>query len=228
MGTAYSTLKTRVLAQLRDTGQQKWTDNTELFQLISNAEQWLAQFLGNIRGSGRFTVQETISLSASTEASNISSLTSAATKVFVAVRYMDMLTTSNTRQPMPVIPEGDENIWRESVLAGGAVVPGYFIRNDQFIFLPTSSSARTIYCTYQWIPIVKTSSGDTAETPTQYDDMLVNRAVFDAQAREGESERKFEEKYAVRLSEIEDMECSRLDRGATQTVKNVTSRMLFG
>lgn len=228
MGTSYSSLKTSLLRRIRDPNQQKWTSNDEIYELISQAERWLARFLGNIRGSGRFTIQETISLSANTEASNISALTSAATKAFVAVRYMDILSDGSTRQPMQRIPEGDENLWRNSAVMSGHAIPGYFIRNDQFIFLPTSGEARTIYCTYQWVPIAKTTSGDTAETPAEYDDLLLARVQFNALAREGEAEKKFEEEYAARLAEIEDYENSRTERGVTESVKNVSGRLLFG
>ncbi len=229
MGTTYSAMKSRLLTKLRDPNQQEWTDDTELYGLISNAEQWLATYLGSLRGSGRFVVQEAITLAANTSTVAISSLSAAATKVFLGVRYMDMLTEGGYRAPMLPIPDGDEAQYRAPTQApvGGMWAPGYFIRDDSFIFLPVASQARTIYLTYQWIPIVKTSGSDTLETPTQYDDMILLRAAFDALGAEGENETTFEQKYATRLADIEDAEVNRLGRGITETVKTVTSRVLF-
>jgi len=230
MGTLYSTLRTRLLKQLRDPNGVEWSDDTELYQLISNAEQWMANWLGDLRGSGRFVVQDTITLAASTSTFAFSALTDAATKVFAGVRYMEMLSASNVRVPLYAIAEGDENLYRSpsTITVDAWVPPSFLIRDDSFVFLPVSSQARTIYVTYQWIPIVKTSSSDTAATPTQYDDLLVHRAAFDALGRGGEREETFDEKFAARIADVETFEVSRLNRGTTETVKNVTSRTLFG
>ncbi len=230
MGTSYSTLKSRLLNKLRDPNQQEWTDNDELYRYISNAEQWMAAWLGSLKGSGRFVVQDTITLSANTSTFNLSSLTSAASKTFAGVRYMEMLTAMNVRVPLSPIPEGDENLYRSptTITVDAWVPPSYLLRNDAFEFLPISSAARTIYVTYQWLPLVKTTSGDTAETPTQYDDLLILRAAHDALGAEGEREKSFEDKYAMRISDIEDFEVTRLGRGTTETVKNVSTRVLFG
>lgn len=220
----YSALRTKLLQMLRDPDAQKWSSSDEIYFLLSNAERWLARRIGGYSKSGRFKYADTVALPANTETYALSSLT----KEFVAVRYIDILTNAAVRQPVDPIAEGDENLYRANSMLGWDLVPGYFIRNDALVFLPTSGAARTLYVSYQWIPAVKTSGSDTTETPTEYDDMLLARAAFDAMSREGESDSKLEEKYAARLDEIERYEYSRLDRGGSETVKNLSGRVLFG
>lgn len=221
----YSAIRTQLLAMLRDPDAARWSSNDELYFLISNAERWLARRLGSYSRGGRFKYRESITVSANTETYAVSGLT----KSFVAVRYIDWLSNANVQQPMEIIQEGDENLYRQpTIQAGGGLVPSYFLRDGNLHILPTSPSSQTYYVTYQWIPAVKTSGTDTTETPAEYDDMLLARAAFDAMGREGESEKTFKEKYAVRLDEIEGYEFSRQDRGVGETVKDTTSRYLFG
>ncbi|MFQ5471738.1 MAG: hypothetical protein ACE5FA_02470, partial [Dehalococcoidia bacterium] len=78
-----------------------------------------------------------------------------------------------------------------------------------------------------WIPSAK-GTGGTAETPSQYDDIVILRAVYDALGVVGESEDTFEDKYKLRLAEIEDFETDRVAKGSSLRVQNVTKRRLFG
>lgn len=229
MGTAYTTLNTRLLRRLRDASAVTWDSSDEVYDALSRSERWLARFLANIRGSGRFVTTEALTVTASATSTAISSLGSAATKEFTSVRQIEKVGTNSRRIPVEQIPEGDEHLWRGSTTTtiDADQAPGYYIQDASFYWLPVSTGAQTMYVTYNWIPVAKTSSG-TAETPADYDDVLLLRAAYDLLGAEGEREQTFEAKYAARLSEIEEYECSRHDRGLSKRVKNVSTRVLFG
>lgn len=230
MGTAYSAIRTRVLRALRDPNAVTWDNDSEIYFEVSNAERKVARLLGDLRGSGMFAVTDTISLSANATSTNISALSSAATKEFVGVRFMEKLSTDNKRIPVERIPEGDEHIWRGSTttVTSSDRAPGYTIRADAFLWLPVINAAQTIYCTYQWVPVVKTTGSDTLDTQTGVDDFIVKTAADELLAAEGERERQFEEFLVERWARIEDEYCDRTNRGLTDTVKNVSTRVLFG
>lgn len=229
MGTSYANLVSYVRDDLRESTADEWTD-AQLARYISRAEQWFARFLSSLRNSGRFLYEEQFTLAASTETYDTSGLTKGdgSAGLFTGIRRIDMLVGQNVWQPCLPIREGEEHFFRYPTTqpAQPWAVPGYYLRDALIVFLPTVSAARTLRINYSWVPVTKTTAG-TAETPAEYDDILIKRAVYDALGTTGESETTFVEKYAMRLAEVESWECDRVNTGTSTTIKNVTSRNLF-
>ena len=230
MGTSYSTLlaSPHLRFNIRETSASTWTD-AELAYPLSTAEQWLAQFLSQIKGSGRFIVEETATLAADAETITQASLAKGdgSAGEFTGLRWINMLVNNNSWEPCYPMEEGDENLYRlpNTAIPVGST-PYYEVLDTNLRFLPISSAARSLRIRYSWIPVRKTKAG-TAETPTQYDDILCLRAAFDALAPLGQSEGQFEQKYGMRLSEIEDFEFNRARKGVSHVVKNVSARDMF-
>jgi len=223
--TAYTSLESLLRLELRESSANAWTAD-QLATYLSRSEQWLAQMLSQLRGSGRFLYSDQVTLAASAETLD---MTSAFTKTNVtAIRTIDVLDSGNVWVPCYPIAEGDENLYRTSnalpMSQGGSRM--FYLEDTDIHILPVSTSSATLRVRYAWAPVVK-GIGGTSETPSQYDDILVHRAAFDALAVLGQTEMSFEKKYATRLSEIEDFEVNRVNKGTSETIKNVTSRFLF-
>lgn len=231
MGTSYSTLIADVRLHLRETTADEWTD-AQIATYLSRSERWLARWLSGLRNSGRFVQSDSMTLAASTETLAMETTgtpPSAFTYIVDNIRYIDMQVSGGGWAACYPLREGDENAVRgpNVPISTDLSVPTYFIRGTNLHFLPISGGARTLRITYGWIPAAKTSAS-TAETPTQYDDILVLRAVYDALGVVGENEGTFDAKYATRLAEIEDFETDRVAKGPSLRVQNVTKRRLFG
>lgn len=224
MGTAYSALLSRLRTKVRETTANEWSD-AELYQYLTYGERWLANFLSQVPNSGRFVYQEQKSLAASASTYALSGLT----KLFVAVRDLYMIGPNSIWIPLSQFQEGDENLYvvPNVTTVSGLCIPSYRIREDDGVFRPVASSARTIVWEYNWQPAVKTTGADTADTPIQYDDLLVDRAAWDALQVIGEADGSFEEQRSMRIAEVEYQECDRGTRGVTTTPRNVSTRLLF-
>ena len=223
MGTTYSTLLSQVRTRLGETSALEWTDAT-LINYISRAEVWLARMLAKIRNSGRFQYQEQETLASGSSVI----LWSAMTKRFDVVRKIEMLLPGGWwSDPLTEIYEMQENQWTGPTTAtyGGLVVPGYIVREPDFIFLPIANEARTLRFTYNWLPATGKTSVSTADTPVDYDDMLELRAIHFALADVGETNKSFEDEYSSRIAEIEEIECMRSHGGGGERVVMTGTRL---
>ena len=137
--------------------------------------------------------------------------------------------TDNGNLILDVTLEGDEALLRDGALytTSGLTPPSYLIRHPNFVFLPVSDQARTIKVTYRYKPATVDDSGDTLETPEEFDDVIVKRVQFYALADEGESNSSFEETYSARLMEIEEDVTSAHEEGGSEQIKNTTTRSLY-
>ena len=224
-----SAIETKVRRSLGEASAVEWT-SAQLVDYISNAEQWLAAWLGRLNGSGRFVQEENVTLSASSETVALSSLPSTATKTLVSIDYIHFQTTAGIWVPCGELLIGDEARLRGSstYTVSGDVAPVYQLRKPNILFLPISTAARTLKVRYRWIPIAKTSTSDSLETPGQYDDMIVARTLFYALGDEGEEDSSFENRYASRMADIEMFEVGAQHGGGRgERITNRTSRYFF-
>lgn len=217
-----STVLANLRTRLDETSANEWTD-AQLIGYIADAEQWLASRLGKLVGSGRFRYRDTISLSASTETYALSSLT----KRFAEVIEIQML-WQNQYIDLPCLHDGDDGMLRSaSTVVPASVIPHYAIFADTLKFLPVSSEARTLYLLYRYLPSFKTSSGESLETPQDWDHLLVLRAAHFANSDAGQVNTSFDEEYAALVAEMEDREAGRAFGSRKETVRPVASRSLF-
>lgn len=226
MGTSYTTLDARVESALRDTDDHEWSQ-AERIQALSDSERFWAELLAGIHGSGRFVYQETITLSANATSYAVSGLT----KSFQGVRSMHLVRSNGSwSPPLQEFQEGDERILVGSTgyTVPSDVAPCYRVREDAIIFRPVSGGARSIVVNYNWLPAVKTSTGDSADTPTQYDDALVARAVWTLLRKIGARDSSWEDFGGIRQLEIEQAESNRGTRAEGEHVRTVGARSLFG
>lgn len=224
MGSTVATVDARFKRRLRDSFGAEWSETTRI-ELLDSAQKGFARWLAMIPGSGRFIYQDTKTLAADATTIALSTLT----KSFTSARDLYMVTENGRWLPLDQFQEGDENLYRtvSGATVSGLVPPRFRLREENIVFLPPSSAARSIVIDYNWLPATVDDSGDSFETPSEYDDFLVLRALRDALGETGELDTYFERKYQEREAEIESFECNRMTRGVTETVKNVTTRMLF-
>lgn len=224
MGSSVGTVDTRFKKKLRDTSSAEWSEAVRI-DLLNDAHRAIARWLSGIPGSGRFIYQDQKTLAANASTIALSTLT----KTFSVARDLYMITENGRWLPLDQFQEGDENLVRTvtGATVSGLVPPRFRLRETDIVFLPVSSTARTIVIDYNWLPAAVDDSGDSFETPTEYDDFLILRALRDALGETGELDTYFERKYIEREAEIESFECNRMTRGVTETVKNITTRMLF-
>lgn len=223
MGTSYSNLVTYVRDDLREASANTWTD-AQLARYLSRAERWLAGYLSQIKGSGRFITRgESFTIAASTETFDTTTLANTPTGILEM-----MMQFSGEWYPIYEMAQGDENLLRSTQLQSfsNLTPPQFWIEDTTLHFLPLSTSARTCKISYQWLPAVK-GTGGTAETPDRYDDVLLLRAAYDAMRTQGQDDEAFEKKYAGRLAEIEDFEFGRQSKGTSRVIQNVSARVLF-
>jgi len=204
---------TRIRVRIDETTARKWADSGQLTTYASEAEQWLANLLGKIPGSGRFRVRETFTLTASAETYTLSSFTNRVQEILEIQTQV-----GNRWVRCRVFTDGDtEAQLRNLSLGGGIVIPAYRLVGESIQFLPTLPVARSMAMYFRYMPTIKTSG--TLETPDQYLGDLVNRAVHFALADAGLANGKFEEEYAARLAEIEEMESQRQYGADTERVR---------
>ena len=199
------TIVTAMRVKLQEATASQWSDANQLIPYASQAERWLARMLSQIPGSRRFNKRETFTLAANTEAFDLTTLS----KRFASIMEVAVL-VGQVYVPMERFNDEDEEGLRNYSLGGGYLRSKYTLMDDSLVFLPTYQAARTMAIRYRWIPTIKSSSSDTIETPAEYDQDLVNRALHDASGDIGQQNQSFEEKYAIRLAEIEDLERSRM------------------
>lgn len=223
MSTTISTVLADMRVRLDEPTADKWTDD-QLIYYIAEAEQWLANYLRTLVGSGRFRYRESFSLPADTETYALSSLT----KRFIEVISLQINWQNEYIDLLP-LRDGDDGIVRGVInsVPGGIVVPRYTIWAETFKFLPLSSSARTIFALYEWLPSIKSTSGQTLETPADYDPYLITRAAHFALADAGVVNKPFEDEHSDLIAHIERMEQGRVFGASTETVRPRASRSLF-
>ena len=190
--------------RLGESAERRWLD-TQLVTYVSEAERALAGFLNRIKKSNRFrVVKESITLSANAESFDLTTLAKAfdwLITVSVVIANVERLLVNFEDEDAPYL--------RNLNLGGGCPISRINLQDDNLIVEPKFGSARTLYVAYAWIPAKKTSLSDSIETPQKYDDVLVEYVVWKAQADNQQANVKFEEQFAVRLSEIADLERSR-------------------
>jgi len=218
LSTVLSSLRTR----LDETSANEWTD-AQLIGYIAEAEQWLADKMGRLTGSGRFRYRDTIALTGSSETYALSSLT----KRFAEVIEIQMLWQGEYLD-LPYMHDGDDGRLRSlSLYVPGQVVPHYSLFDDNLKFLPVSTEGRTLYLLYRYLPAVKTASGDTLDTPQDYDNLLVVRAAHFANSDAGQANTAFEDEYASLIAELEEREQGRAYGARQEVVKPSSARSLF-
>lgn len=203
MSTAQTVID-RMRIRLDETTARKWSD-AQLILYINDSCQWLARMFSRIPGCKRFTKRETFTNAASTETFDLTTLS----KRFDTVLDLQVQ-ISTVWKEVQRFDDNEEAALRNLSLGGGWIVPKYNIQDDNLILLPTFGTARTMAIRYRWMPALITAAGDTLETPDEYLTDIVTRALHFALADAGQANTKFEEEYAVRLNEIEDLERSRL------------------
>lgn len=215
-----STIRTR----LQETTASQWSDAQIIYQ-IAAAEQWLADLIGKFPGSGKYRYTETFTLTANAETYTLSSLT----KPFAEMLEIGMQYPSGVFSPLATMEDAQEFTWRgpQNWNPGGFVRPAYRLLDDTIQFLPKSESDRTMRITYRFLPTVKTSSGDTLETPQREDYVLITRVLHFLLGDAREKNMAFEEEHASMLAELEARWCGRQYGSNTETVKRRASPMLY-
>jgi len=221
-----SSVVTKLRTRLGEASEHEFDDGDQLVPYVALAEQWLAQFLGRLRGSGYFRHRQTFSLSASTETYALSSLA----KTFAELVELTMQADGGYWNPVPVLRDGDEFLVRNQSIGApsGLVLPAARLLHESIQFLPTSTSARTFGIVFRYLPSLKTSGSESLETPAALDYVLVLRAQHFALADEGATNTSFDEEYAGTLAEIEDQYAGRQFGASTETIRRKASVGLFG
>jgi len=213
------TIVDRLRVRLEEPTARKWSNADQLIPYASEAERWLARMLSRLPKSRRFRVlAESLTIPADTSIVAVSGLA----KRFDYLIKVDVL-VGNVRIPCPRFEDADDTFLRNMSLAGGVLVPAVQTQDDNLVFLPTHGAARTAYVSYGWIPTIKTSTGTTLETPQEYDGDVVQRALHFALSDLGVTNTSFEEQYAARLAEIEDLERSRIGVSTERVVRTAHS-----
>lgn len=227
--STYSSVEADVRLSLGEASAVEWT-SAQLVAHINRAEKWLAALLGRLQGSGRFLQEENVTLSASSETVALSSLPSTATKTLLSIEYVHFQASNGVWVTCHPIQIGDQSYLRggTSFTVSGDVAPSFELRRPNILFLPVSSAARTLKVCYRWIPIEKTSTSDSLETPKQYDDLIIARTLFYALGDEGEEDSSFEKRYASRLADVEMFEVgAQYGSGRGERITNRNSRHIF-
>lgn len=207
------TLVDELRVRLQETTARQWSDASQLIPYAYRSQQWWSQYLNRIEGGSRFRYTETFTVAASTELYAVSGLT----KTFDRVIELSTL-VGNILQAVQPFNDGEESELRNVGLGGSILVPKYGLQDDSIVFLPTGP-ARTYRIRYGYKAPLGTSAGTTLLIPDDYIGDVVQRALHFAQADAGLTNNKFEEEYAVRLGEIEDLERSRLYGAVTERVR---------
>ena len=198
------TILDQLRVRLEEADARRWTDAT-LILYISRAEQWLAGFLSRVPKARRFRVlHESATLAANATTLDLTTLA----KSYDWLIEVSVL-VANVETRLINFEDGDAPYLRNLSIGGGSPISRIDLQDDNLVILPSYGTARTLYLDYGWIPLAKTSGASAIETPTKYDGDLVDRALHFALADAGLSNTKYEEEYAVRLAEIEDLERSR-------------------
>lgn len=216
-----------VLARLRirldETSANEWDDSSQLIPYLAEAEQWLADRLGRLVGSGRFRYRESFALPASTETYALSSLTKRFAEVIEAQHLW-----SDVYIPLPPLQDGmDARLRSLSTTVPASATPHYALFGDTLKFLPIASGERTIVLLYRYLPTIKTASGESLETPQDWDHLLVLRAAHFANSDAGQANLSFEDEYASLIAEMEDREAGRTFGSQSETVHATAARSLF-
>ena len=215
----------RVRVRLNETTARKWTDATQIVPYVADAEQWFEDLLGRIHGSGRYRTRQTFSVAPNVETYPLSSFPT-------GYRFAEMIELSvlvgSWRVPMKTLPDGDDDArLRNLGLGGGIIIPAYRLFGEELQLLPATPATRNYAANYRYQTAIKTLATDNLDTPAEYDGDIVNRVLHFALADSGIENRKFEEEFAARLSEIEAKECGRQYGANTETTRRKTTRSLF-
>ena len=202
--TTYASAETLVRYRLDETTARKWS-SAQIVNYLSNAERHLAGTLSRIPKTRRFRViHESGTNAANTETFDLTGLA----KTFDWLICVSIV-VGNVEVPLWNYEDGDAPWLRNLGLGGGLPVSRIDLQDTNLVLLPKYGQARTLYFDYGWIPLAKTSTSDTLETPAVYDDAVVLRATIDALADAGIRNEALEQKYVLRVGEIEDLERSR-------------------
>lgn len=219
-----STIQTIVDAarvRLDETTASKWSDTTQLIPYASKAERRLAGILNRIPKARRFRkLHESATLAANAETFDLTSLA----KPFDWLISVSLL-VAEEEILLWTFEDGDAAALRNAGIGASLSVSRIDLQDDNLVVLPRCATARTLYIDYAWIPAAKSSGSSTIETPTKYDDDLRDYVVWYASADAGLVNNTIEDQFALRESEIEDLERSR--RG-TSNEKAVQRARTFG
>jgi hypothetical protein len=216
------TLIDRLRVRIDEATARKWADSGQLLVYCADAEVWMGDFLGRIKGSGRFRARHTWTQAASTETYALSNLSAAPFAEVIEIATQ----VGNEWVPLSPLMDGDDWALRNASLGGGNVLPRYTIRAETIVLLPTAAVTRPMALLYRYKPVLKTSAGTTLEVADEFLTDMVTRALHFALADAGQSNRSFEEEYAARLAEIEAQE-RRIWGAQTEVVRPRSTRRLF-
>lgn len=226
MATTLGTARTQLRTRLGESAANEWADDT-LLTYIQRAEVWLANLIGRIPNSGRFRYKESMTLSANSD----TIATTGLTKRFGGIRTLYMILPGGFySNPLVRIDETEEDLYRGSTLyntASGNTVPAYLLRDPNVVFIPIATEARTIVFDYRYLPTAGKAAGADLETPDDYLDALITRAVHFALADVGEANGSFENEHAAVIDEITYYEVERSREGAGDSVRSTSTISLW-
>ena len=203
-----STIQTIVDAarvRLDEPTAAKFSDSSQLIPYTSKAERRLAGILNRIPKGRRFRkLHESITVTANSETFDLTTLA----KAFDWLISVSML-VGNQEVLLVNYEDGEAPYLRNAGLGGGLSISRIDLQDENLVLLPKSTTARTMYVDYAWLPAAKTSAASTIETPVKYDDDLRDYVVWYASADLGLVNNTIEEQFAMREAEIEDLERSR-------------------
>lgn len=203
-----STIQTIVTAartRLDEATAAKFSDATQLIPYTSKAERRLAGILNRIPKGRRFRkLHESITFAANAETFDLTTLA----KPFDWLIEVTVI-VGTAEELLYNFEDGDSPALRNMGLAGGSIIGRVELQDDNLVVLPKFGSARTMYVSYGWVPLAKTSASDAIETPEKYDDDLRDYVVWYASADLGLVNTTIDQQFAMREAEIEDLERSR-------------------
>jgi len=225
-GSTVTTLLANTRLHLQEATAREWTD-AQIITYISRSYLRFAAYLSMLKGSDWFQTTEDVTLAAD----GTTVLLTAFTNDLAAIKHIMFKETSGFYVQCLPFQEGDDFrlLYTTTLVVNSNTAPRYRLRQpDNIYFLPKSGAARTINVTYRYRPTALTTGSDTVATPLEYDDVIEYRAAILALADEGEKDPQFEGLLSERLAEIEEQETNTNAEAGTMTVKNVTTRHLFG
>lgn len=216
--------RTRVhLQELAEPGSApQFQDDEQLIPYISDAHRWCANELASVDESGFFESETTLTVAASTEAANLPS-------DFLRVVAVEWLVSNGVRVPIEAITRAQLSEHRmATVTASGDTgpKPGYFLRGNTIIFLPTRTTTQTMYLTYIYAPAALVA-GDSLSTPTDCDPIVARRAAIMAAS---DAKMDVLDWTRILVSDIEAMKQRYTKRATSGTVTQVDdtfTRALF-
>lgn len=230
MANDYATALALLRKRIQEATALEWDDAGQLLQYLSDGEQWLADLIGKLPGSGKYrSVEFPLTLPAATEYFSLTVGTNptALAKWCQEVIEIGMQVENGRYVRLLPLRDGEDSYFRgsTSTTTGGLILPRYRFVDEQIQFLPLSTGPRTLKIEYRYLPVLKTTG--TLETPQREMTTLVTYASFFALGDAGESNDSFEKQHPALVAAIEARWGGREYGSRSETVRRQTSRVLF-